>query len=90
MWYIWLGEGSPLFGKDKMATFERYFSGGKGNAQEKKNPYYSMLENEEVVDKILAEFGLPAEGTHIINGHVPVKSKNGENPDQMRRQGAGY
>lgn len=80
MWYIWLGEGSPLFGKDKMATFERYFLAEKETHREKKNPYYSMLENEEVVDKILAEFGLPAEGTHIINGHVPVKSKNGENP----------
>ena len=80
MWYIWLGEGSPLFGKDKMATFERYFLAEKETHKEKKNPYYSMLENEEVVDKILAEFGLPPEGTHIINGHVPVKSKNGENP----------
>ncbi len=80
MWYIWLGEGSPLFGKDKMATFERYFLAEKETHKEKKNPYYSMLENEEVVDRILAEFGLPAEGTHIINGHVPVKSKNGENP----------
>lgn len=80
MWYIWLGEGSPLFGKDKMATFERYFLAEKETHKEKKNPYYSMLENEEVVDKILAEFGLPEEGTHIINGHVPVKSKNGENP----------
>ena len=80
MWYIWLGEGSPLFGKDKMATFERYFLAEKETHKEKKNPYYSMLEIEEVIDKILAEFGLPAEGTHIINGHVPVKSKNGENP----------
>ena len=80
MWYIWLGEGSPLFGKDKMATFERYFLAEKETHKEKKNPYYSMLENEEVVDRILAEFGLPPEGTHIINGHVPVKSKNGENP----------
>ena len=80
MWYIWLGEGSPLFGKDKMATFERYFLAEKETHKEKKNPYYSMLENEEVIDKILAEFGLPAKGTHIINGHVPVKSKNGENP----------
>ncbi|WP_270643636.1 fructose-1,6-bisphosphatase [Merdimonas faecis] len=80
MWYIWLGEGSPLFGKDKMATFERYFLAEKETHKEKKNPYYSMLENEEVIDKILAEFGLPAEGAHIINGHVPVKSKNGENP----------
>ena len=80
MWYIWLGEGSPLFGKDKMATFERYFLAEKETKKKKKNPYYAMLENEEVIDKILAEFGLPAEGTHIINGHVPVKSKNGENP----------
>ena len=80
MWFIWLSEGSPLFGKDKMATFERYFLADKETHKEKKNPYYSMLENEEVVNRILEEFGLPAEGTHIINGHVPVKSKNGENP----------
>ena len=80
MWYIWLSEGSPLFGKDKMATFERYFLAEKETHKEKKNPYYSLLENEKVVDRILEEFGLPAEGTHIINGHVPVKSKNGESP----------
>ena len=80
MWYIWLGEGSPLFGKDKMATFERYFLEDKETHKEKKNPYYSMLENETVVNRILAEFGLPPEGTHIINGHVPVKPKTGENP----------
>ena len=80
MWYIWLGEGSPLFGKDKMATFERYFLADKETHKEKKNPYYNLLENEEVVNGILKEFGLPEEETHIINGHVPVKSKNGENP----------
>ena len=80
MWYIWLSEGSPLFGKDKMATFERYFLAEKETHKEKKNPYYSLLEEEEVVNGILKEFGLPEEETHIINGHVPVKSKNGENP----------
>ena len=80
MWYIWLGEGSPLFGKDKMATFERYFLADKETHKEQKNPYYHLLENEEVIDGILKEFGLPEQGTHIINGHVPVKSKNGENP----------
>lgn len=80
MWYIWLSEGSPLFGKDKMATFERYFLAEKETHKEKKNPYYSLLEEEDIVNVILEEFGLPAEGTHIINGHVPVKSKNGENP----------
>ena len=80
MWYIWLSENSPLFGKDKMATFERYFLADKETHKEKKNPYYSMLQDEKVVNRILAEFGLPPEGTHIINGHVPVKSKDGENP----------
>lgn len=78
MWYIWLHENSPLFGKDKMATFERYLVKDKTTHIEKKNPYYYLLENEQVVDSILKEFGLKAEDSHIINGHVPVKC--GENP----------
>lgn len=80
MWYIWLHENSPLFGKDKMATFERYFLAEKETHKEKKNPYYSLLEDEKVVHNILREFGLSETGSHIINGHVPVKTKNGENP----------
>ena len=80
MWYIWLHENSPLFGKHKMATFERYFLEDPETHRERKNPYYKLLEKEEVADRILAEFGLPAEGSHIVNGHVPVKSKSGENP----------
>ena len=80
MWYIWLHPDSPLFGKDKMATFERYFLAEKETHVEKKNPYYKLLEKEEVVDRILDGFGLLREGTHIINGHVPVKLKNGESP----------
>ncbi len=80
MWYIWLHENSPLFGKDKMATFERYFLAEKETHREAKNPYYHFLENEDVMDRILAEFGLSKEGAHIINGHVPVKSKDGESP----------
>lgn len=80
MWYIWQGEGSPLFGKDRMATFERYFLSEKELHKEQKNPYYVLLENETVVNRILNEFGLDVENAHIINGHVPVRSKNGENP----------
>ena len=80
LWYIWLHEDSPLFAKDKMATFERYFLEEKETHEEKKNPYYYLLENGEVMNRILEEFGLPKEGSHIINGHVPVKSKDGENP----------
>src|SRR5699024_2555705 len=60
--------------------FERYFLAEKETHREKKNPYYELLEDEAVVDRILREFGLPSEGSHIINGHVPVKSKAGENP----------
>lgn len=81
MWYIWLHPDSPLFGKNKMATFERYFLAEKETHVEKKNPYYSFLENEEVIDGILREFGLdPQEDSHIVNGHVPVKRKDGESP----------
>ena len=81
MWYIWLHPDSPLFGKNKMAIFERYFLAEKETHVEKKNPYYSFLENEEVIDGILREFGLdPQEDSHIMNGHVPVKRKDGESP----------
>ncbi len=80
MWYIWLHPDSPLFGKNKMATFERYFLAEKETHVEKKNPYYSYIENENVIDNIMREFGLdPSEG-HIVNGHVPVKRKDGESP----------
>ncbi|WP_448863000.1 fructose-1,6-bisphosphatase [Dorea sp.] len=80
MWYIWLSENSPLFGKDKMATFERYFLAEKETHKEKKNPYYLLLEDEKVVERILKGFGLENEDAHIINGHVPVKCKDGEKP----------
>lgn len=78
MWYIWLHENSPLFGKDKMATFERYLVDDEEARKEKKNPYYDLLDNEEVIDSILKEFGLTVGESHIINGHVPVKK--GERP----------
>jgi len=80
MWYIWLGKDSPLFGKDKMATFERYFLAEKELHKEKKDVYFSLLENEKVMDGILEEFGLTGDESHIINGHVPVKYKDGESP----------
>lgn len=80
MWYVWLHKNSPLFGKDKMATFERYFLKEKELHEEKKNPYYRLLENETVVNNILREFGLSTEESYIVNGHVPVKSKLGETP----------
>ena len=77
---IWLHPDSPLFGKSKMATWERYFLKEKCTHKEVKNPYYSFLENEEIMNNILVEFGLPKKGSHIVNGHVPVKMKDGESP----------
>ncbi len=80
IWYIWAGPNSPVFGKDKMTTFERYFIKEKEAHKEVKNSYYSMLDREEILNKILEEFHLDTEKSHIINGHVPVELKKGETP----------
>ncbi|MCR5654762.1 MAG: fructose-1,6-bisphosphatase [Lachnospiraceae bacterium] len=80
MWYIWAGPLSPVFGKDKMTTFERYFIDDKAAHHEEKNPYYRLYNEEETVNRILEEFGLDPEKGHIINGHVPVEQKKGESP----------
>lgn len=80
MWYIWAGPGSPVFGKAKMATFESYLIEEKETHEERKNDYYSLYEKEETVNRILREFGLDVQGTHIVNGHVPVEQICGESP----------
>lgn len=80
MWYIWSNENSPVYGKDKMATFERYFLDDKQLQKEKKDNYYQLIENEAVVNHILEDFGINAENSHIINGHMPVELKKGESP----------
>ncbi|SHF11236.1 fructose-1,6-bisphosphatase [Clostridium fallax] len=80
LWYLWLSPNSPLFGKDKMTTFERYFINDKRTHKENKTLYYKLTESEEICNKIIKEFGLNVEESHIINGHVPVESKKGESP----------
>lgn len=80
IWYIWAGPNSPVFGKDKMTTFERYFIADKDAHKEQKNSYYRLMDNEDVLNHILKEFGLDTEKSHIINGHVPVELKKGETP----------
>lgn len=79
LWYLGSGPNSPLFGKDKMATFERYFVADKATHAEKKNAYYTFQDDEETALRILKEFGLSETG-FIINGHVPVKLGQGESP----------
>lgn len=80
LWYIWTGPNSPVFGKDKMTTFERYFIAEKEAHIENKNSYYRLLDNEVIINKILREFGLDEDKSHIVNGHVPVERKKGESP----------
>lgn len=80
MWYLWCGEKSPLFGKTRMTTFERYFVDDKETHYEEKNPYFTLREKEEVIRAIFDSFSLEYETAHIINGHVPVKVKKGESP----------
>ncbi|MCL1982864.1 MAG: fructose-1,6-bisphosphatase [Clostridiales bacterium] len=82
MWYLWLGSKSPLFGKDRMTTFERCFVADKATYKEKTVPYYKLIEKEEICGKILEEFALSPQDSHIVNGHVPVKLKDGESPSK--------
>ena len=80
MWYMWCGKKSPLFGRDRMTTFERCLIEDKSAHTEPKNAYYRHTADPAVCDRILAEFGLTGEHAHIINGHMPVKIKDGESP----------
>ncbi len=78
--YLWCGPNSPLFDKSKMATFERYFIEDTNTHQEEKGNYFKLRDNEVIVDNILDAFGVTGPNRHIINGHVPVHVRNGENP----------
>jgi len=79
-WYLWTGPYSPLFGKNKMTTFERYFIDDKETHDEIKNPYFKLEDSEKMCKIIFEEFGLNPDSSHIINGHVPVRLKSGESP----------
>ena len=80
MWYLWLGGNSPLFGKEKMTTFERLFIADKASHNEPTRPYYRLIKERGPCEKILREFGLDPTRSKILNGHVPVKIKDGESP----------
>ena len=80
MYYLWCGRQSPLFGRERMTTFERYFVADRKTWTETKNPYYDLVESYETATFILKEFGLDEKTGHIINGHVPVRAAIGEPP----------
>ena len=80
MWYLWCGPKSPLSGKDRITTFERYFIEDQSTWEEHKDPYYRISYTREGADLILREFGLTLKRSKIINGHMPVKIRKGESP----------
>ena len=80
LWFLWAGRNSPLFGRDRMTTFERRLIRDESAWTEPKNAYYSFYNDPGVCDFLLQEFGLEGPHCHIINGHVPVKAKKGESP----------
>lgn len=80
LWYLWLGAGSPLFGKSKMATFERYVVESKEARAEEKNAFYRLQDDKAVHDLIFKDFGMNPETSYLACGHVPVKIKDGESP----------
>ena len=85
MLYLWCGYGSPLYHKDKMSTFERYFIGVPELEYERKGSYYALADREDICQMILSEFGLDPQEGRIINGHIPVRTIKGETP--MRANG---
>ena len=80
LWYLWLGPGSPLFAKSKMATFELYYVADKAARKEEKNPFYTLCDDAEVLARVFEDFGMDASRSRIVCGHVPVKVKSGEDP----------
>jgi len=85
LWYLWSGPRSPLFGKDRIATFERDFIADKMSHRETKNPYFSLIHDRDFCERVLAEFGMNTNDGLIVNGHVPVRVEKGESP--LKRSG---
>ncbi|MCI7809559.1 fructose-1,6-bisphosphatase [bacterium] len=80
LWWLWAGRNSPIFGRDRMTTFERRFIADESTWAEPKNAYYTYCQDPAVCVMLLKEFGLEGPHCHIINGHVPVRTKKGESP----------
>lgn len=86
LWYLWNGPISPLFGKDKMATFERYYIKDRATHKEKKNAYFELRAEEKIAQKILRSFEMNPHKGHLINGHTPVQQIKGESPIKANKR----
>jgi fructose-1,6-bisphosphatase III len=80
LWYLWTGPTSPLFGKDKMATFESHFVADPHAKHETKGAYFKLSHDVEFCRRVFAELGGDPTIGFIVNGHVPVKLEQGETP----------
>lgn len=80
LYYLWAGPRSPLFGKDRMATFETYFVADKSTQKETKDPYFSLIHDRAYCEGLARELGVDPTRVLIVNGHVPVKLEEGESP----------
>ena len=80
LWFLWCGRHSPIFGRDHIATFERALIADEGTWKELKDPYYRFCNEEAFCRGILEEFDLHKPWSRIVNGHMPVRVKEGEDP----------
>ncbi|MDY3005629.1 fructose-1,6-bisphosphatase [Anaerococcus porci] len=80
VWYLVCGKKSPLFGKSQYSYFENLLVDDKELKKEEMNPYYDLNKKEDICNMILDEFNLKDQRRRIINGHVPVKVKEGKKP----------
>ena len=90
MWFIWSNEDSPVFGKEKMATFERYFINEPSLKEERKDYYYKLIEREDICDMILREFGMDPKRMPYCQWSYAGEVQEGGKPDQGQRQAADY
>ncbi|MDQ3649049.1 MAG: fructose-1,6-bisphosphatase [Acidobacteriota bacterium] len=80
LWFLWIHPLSPLFGKDRMATFETYFIADQSTHEELKNAYFEFIHDAAFCRRVLGEFGVSESEGLIVNGHVPVRVERGEQP----------
>ena len=80
LWFLWCGRNSPLCARTKITTFERLLIADPVTWEEPKNAYYRCWDDPAIATRILEEFGLTEDRCHIVNGHIPVRRKQGEEP----------
>lgn len=77
MWFLWSSSLSPLCGRN-VKYFEHFYIKELKCSHEENDHYYTMIQDKQIVDMILHEFGI--EDGAIINGHIPIKVIQGESP----------